>query len=125
VDLKLPTSNEEILLLHNPKCSKSRATLGLLEERGVAFQTRLYLENPLGQEELADLGQRLGKPALEFTRSKQAEFAHASLDASSPEAEIFAAMAAEPILMERPILIRGKRAAIGRPPEDVLLLLDD
>jgi arsenate reductase len=125
VDLKLPSSNEEILLLHNPKCSKSRATLGLLEERGVAFQTRLYLENPLGQEELADLGERLGKPALEFTRSKQAEFANAALDVSSSEAEIFAAMAAEPILMERPILIRGDRAAIGRPPEDVLLLLND
>ena len=125
MDLKLPSSNEEILLLHNPKCSKSRATLGLLEERGVAFQTRLYLENPLGQEELADLGERLGKPALEFTRNKQAEFANAALDVSSSEAEIFAAMAAEPILMERPILIRGKRAAIGRPPEDVLLLLDD
>ena len=122
---KLPTTRHEILLLHNPKCSKSRATLGLLEERGVAFQTRLYLENPLGQEELADLGQRLGKPALEFTRSKQAEFANAALDASSTEADIFAAMAAEPILMERPILIRGDRAAIGRPPEDVLVLLDD
>lgn len=123
--MALPTSNDEILLLHNPNCSKSRATLGLLEERRVAFQTRLYLENPLGQEELADLGQRLGKPAVEFTRSKQVEFANASLHASSSEAEIFAAMAAEPILMERPILIRGKRAAIGRPPEDVLLLLDD
>ena len=123
--MALPTSNDEILLLHNPNCSKSRATLGLLEERGVAFQTRFYLENPLGQEELVDLGHRLGKPALEFTRSKQAEFANASLDASSSEAELFAAMAAEPILMERPILIRGKRAAIGRPPEDVLLLLDD
>ncbi len=123
--MALPTSNDEILLLHNPKCSKSRATLGLLEERGVAFQTRLYLENPLGQEELADLGQRLGKPALEFTRSKQGEFANAALDASSSEAEIFAAMAVEPILMERPILIRGDRAAIGRPPEDVLVLLDD
>ena len=123
--MALPTSNDEILLLHNPKCSKSRATLGLLEERGVAFQTRLYLENPLGQEELADLGQRLGKPALEFTRSKQGEFANAALDASSSEAEIFVAMAVEPILMERPILIRGDRAAIGRPPEDVLVLLDD
>lgn len=125
MELKLPTSDDEILLLHNPKCSKSRATLGLLEERGVAFKTRLYLENPLGHKELADLGQRLGKSALEFTRSKQAEFANATLDASSSEAEIFAAMEAEPILMERPILIRGDRAAIGRPPEDVLLLLND
>jgi arsenate reductase len=121
----LPTSNDEILLLHNPNCSKSRATLGLLEERGVVFQTRLYLDNPLGKEELAELGQRLGKSALGFTRNKQAEFADAALDSSSSEDEVFAAMAAAPILMERPILIRGSRATIGRPPEDVLLLLDD
>jgi len=121
----LPSSEDEILLLHNPNCSKSRAALGLLEARGVAFQTRLYLENPLGREELADLGKRLDKQALEFTRSKQAEFAEAGLDASSSEEEIFAAVEATPILLERPILVRGSRAAIGRPPEDVLPLLDD
>jgi arsenate reductase len=125
IQLTLPNSNEEILLLHNPSCSKSRATLALLEERGIAFETRLYLENPLGQDELADLGQRLGKSALEFTRTGQAEFKDANLSASSSVDEIFTAMATSPILLERPILIRGTRAAIGRPPEDVLKLLDD
>lgn len=123
--MTFPTSKDEILLLHNPDCTKSRATLGLLENRGVAFQTRLYLENPLKKDELVELGQRLGKSALEFTRSKQTEFADAGLDAASSEDEILAAVVAAPILLERPILIRGSRAAIGRPPEDVLPLLDD
>ena len=123
--MALPTSQDEILLLHNPKCSKSRATLGLLEERGVALQVRLYLEDPLAESELADLGQRLGKSVLEFTRTGQAEFADAGLGASSSPDEILAAVAATPILMERPILVRGGRAVIGRPPEDVLQLLDD
>ena len=123
--MALPATQDEILLLHNPKCSKSRATLALLEESGAVFQTRLYLDQPLAPDELADLGERLGKSAIEFTRSKQAEFAEAGLDASSSGDEIFAAMAAAPILMERPILIRGGRALIGRPPEDVLQLLKD
>jgi arsenate reductase len=124
IQLTLPRSDDEILLLHNPKCSKSRATLGLLEERGVIFEIRLYLESPLGQGELAELGQRLGKSALEFTRAGQSEFKEANLEASSSADEIFAAVAASPILLERPILIRGARAAIGRPPENVLSLLD-
>jgi arsenate reductase len=122
----LPTSQDEILLLHHTaRCSKSRATLGLLEERGVAVQVRLYLEDPLSEAELVDLGQRLGKSVLEFTRTGQTEFSEAGLDASSSEDVIRATMAATPILMERPILIRGGRAVIGRPPEDVLQLLDD
>ena len=124
--MALPTSQDEILLLlHNARCSKSRATLGLLEERGVAVQVRLYLEDPLSEAELVDLGQRLGKSVLEFTRTGQAEFPEAGLDASSSEDLIRAAMATTPILLERPILIRGGRAVIGRPPEDVLQLLDD
>lgn len=123
--MKLPTSQDEILFLHNPKCSKSRATLALIEERGAAFETRLYLEDPLAEEELAELGRRLGKSPIEFTRVGQAAFADAGLDASSPGDEILSAMARSPILMERPILVRGEHAKIGRPPEDVLQLLDD
>jgi len=99
--------------------------LALLEERGVAFETRLYLADPLDSAELAELGRRLGKSAVEFTRVKQSEFAQAGLEPSSGADEIFSAMAAAPILMERPVLIRGDRAKIGRPPEDVLQLLDD
>jgi arsenate reductase len=120
----LPNSSDEILLLHNPKCSKSRATLALLEERGVDFTTRLYLEDPLSAAELADLGGRLGKKAIEFARTKQEEFKAGGLTQDTPEEAIFEVMAATPIVMERPILVRGRRAAIGRPPEDVLALLD-
>ncbi len=123
--MALPSSRDEILLLHNPKCSKSRQTLSLLEGRGVAVTTRLYLEQPLTAEELGDLGRRLDKRAIEFTRTKQAEFAEAGLTKESAEEEIFAAMVGAPILMERPVLIRGNRARIGRPPEEVLDLLGD
>lgn len=123
--MALPTSGNGILILHNPKCSKSRQTLALLEERGVEVTTRFYLEEPLAAEELRDLGKRLGKSPLEFTRTKQAEFAEAGLTMQSSDDEIFAALVAAPILMERPVVIRGDRAAIGRPPEDVLALLDD
>ena len=116
-------SDDSILLLHNPKCSKSRATLALLEESGAAFETRLYLQEPLDEAELRDLGTRLGKSVVDYTRTKQAEFAEAGLSKDSAEDAIFGAMAKTPILMERPVVIRGARAAIGRPPEDVLALL--
>jgi arsenate reductase len=123
--MSLPESEDEIVLLHNPRCSKSRATLALLEERGVDVAVRTYLEDPLSRDEIVELGRRLGLPVAAFTRKKQAEFAEAGLDDSSSEDELVGAMASTPILMERPILLRGKRAAIGRPPEDVLALLDD
>lgn len=123
--MALPTSRDALLLLHNPKCSKSRQTLALLEERGVEFETRRYLEAPLDAGELEELGRRLGRTPIEFTRTKQAEFAEAGLSKDSNAADIVAAMAAAPILMERPVLVRGERAVIGRPPEDVLSLLGD
>jgi arsenate reductase len=121
--MPLPESDDQLLLLHNPRCSKSRATLALLEERGASFEVRLYLEDPLSRDELASLAQRLGKPASGFVRSKESAFAEAGCSADSSEDEILDAMAESPILMERPILVRGSRAAIGRPPEDVLELL--
>jgi arsenate reductase len=85
---------------------------------------RLYLDDPLEKEELEDLAGRLGRSPIEFTRTNQAEFKDAGLSRSSSDEEILGAMAASPILMERPILVCGKRAAIGRPPEDVLRLLE-
>ena len=123
-DVALPSSDDAIVLLHNPRCSKSRATLALLEERGVDFETRLYLDEPLDESELRALGERLGRSVIDYTRTKQTEFAEAGLSKSSADDAILAAMAKTPILMERPIVVRGSRAAIGRPPEDVLGLLD-
>ncbi len=122
--MKLPTSRDETLLLHNPKCSKSRATLALLEERGIRFETRRYLEDPLSPDELESLSRRLGLPPLAFTRTGQAEFESAGLTQDSSPAELVRAIAAAPILMERPIVVRGERAAVGRPPENVLTLFE-
>ena len=99
-------------------------TRSVLEENGASFETRLYLEDPLSEEELRDLGERLGKSAIDYTRTKQAEFGEAGLTKDSPEDAVLAAMAKTPILMERPVVLRGERARIGRPPEDVLALLD-
>ena len=113
-----------VLLLHNPRCSKSRATRELLEAQGVAFDERLYLEAPLAPEELAEVVRRLGVSPADIIRSKESAYADASLSSSSSPAELLAAIAAAPILLERPIVIRGSRAAIGRPPEAVLRLFE-
>jgi len=111
------------VLLHNPRCSKSRAAHALLAERGVAFRERRYLEDPLSRAELAALRERLGRPASEWLRRGEAAYVAAGLDAGSGEAAILDAIAEHPILLERPILVRGARAVVGRPPEAVLDLL--
>jgi arsenate reductase len=122
--MALPQSDRELVLLHNPRCSKSRAALALLEERGVSFVVRRYLDDPLSKPELDELARRLGRPPREWIRSKEAAYADAGLSEHSAADELTSAMAAAPILMERPVLIRGGRAAVGRPPETILSLLD-
>lgn len=117
------SKGETILLLHNPKCSKSRATLALLEEKRVTFEVRAYLEAPLDRGELDELAQLLGRAPGEWVRRGQAEYAEAGLDASSSAEALLDAILAHPILMERPIAIRNDRAVVGRPPENVLELL--
>jgi len=115
---------EGLVLLHNPRCSKSREARALLEARGAACTERCYLDEPLSRAELDDLARRLGRPPGEWVRRKEAAFAAAGLDAGSDDAAILDAMARHPILIERPILVRGERAVVGRPPEAVLVLLD-
>jgi arsenate reductase len=115
--------DEEPVLLHNPRCSKSRAAHALLLERGVAFRERRYLEEPLSAEELADLRGRLGLAPEAWARRGEDAWKDAGLGASPSEAALLAAMAAHPILIERPIFVRGARAVVGRPPERVLELL--
>src|SRR5262245_45371859 len=112
-----------LVLLHNPRCSKSRAAKGLLEERGIAFSVRLYLEAPLSRAELGELRRRLARPAREWVRAGESAFAAAGLDASSGDEALLDAIAAHPILLERPILVRGERAVVGRPAENLLALL--
>lgn len=120
----LPRSDDELLLLHNPRCSKSRAARALLEERGVAFRERRYLEDPLSEAELRDLARRLGQPARTFARRGEDAWKAAGLGDAAEDEAVLRAIAEQPILLERPILVRGERAVVGRPPERVLELLD-
>lgn len=115
-------ATDSVLLLHNPNCSKSRATMAVLGQAGIRYQVRLYLEEPLNAAELAELGDKLGLLPREWTRSGQTEYAEAGLDANSDADAVFTAMVAAPILIERPIVVVGKRAKIGRPPIGVLEL---
>jgi arsenate reductase len=116
---------DSITLLHNPRCSKSRAAKALLDQRGVAYRERLYLDEPLTAAELAELRKRLDRPAREWLRAGESAFREAGLAPGSADGEILAAMARFPVLIERPILIARERAVIGRPPERIADLLDD
>lgn len=123
--MSLPDRDDELLLLHNPRCSKSRAARALLEQRGAHFRERRYLEEPLSRAELDELRRRLGRPPEEWVRRRESAYGEAGLGKHASGEAILHAMAAHPILMERPIAVRGKRAVVGRPPENVLGLLED
>ena len=120
--MRLP-DDDTLVLLHNPRCSKSRAAHAQLAERGDAFAERRYLDDPLSRAELTSLRERLGRPPSGWVRRGEAAFAAAGLDDGTDESALLDAMADHPILIERPILVRGARAVLGRPPERVLELL--
>ena len=108
---------------HYPKCSKSRAGLALIEARGADVQTRVYLEDTPSVEELKAVQTALGTPAIEMVRTGEKIFKELGLTKDSTEEELLAAMAANPILIERPIAIKGGKAVIGRPTETIETLL--
>jgi arsenate reductase len=111
-----------IRIYHNPRCSKSRATLALLEERGIQPEIIRYLDNPPSADELRELLRMLGRTPGELAR--RGEEAWRSLELADADDEtILAAMVNHPKLIERPIVINGDRAALGRPPEAVLEIL--
>lgn len=115
----------EYTIYHNPRCSKSRQTLALLEEKGVAAEVVLYLETRPDAEELSDLLGKLGMDARQLVRSGEDIYRESGLGADSSEEDVLQAMATHPKLIERPIVVRGARAVIGRPPENVLELIDE
>ncbi len=112
-----------LTIWHNPRCSKSRQTLALLQERGQEPVIRRYLDDPPSEDELRAVLQQLGRPATDLVRTGEAQFRTSGLKKDSDEDTLIAAMAAHPILIERPVVISGNRAALGRPPEAVLTLL--
>ncbi len=109
---------------HNPRCSKSRMTLALLEEQGIEPTIRLYLDDAPSAEELNDVIQLLGIKPWELLRRGEQIFKELDLNKDSSNTALIAAMSEHPILIERPVVIHGSRAALGRPPENVLGLLD-
>lgn len=115
---------ETLTIYHNPRCSKSRAALALLQERKVPLRIIEYLKEPPSRGALATLRRQLGLAPSAWIRKNESEFRAAGLDADSPEGKLLDAMAKHPILIERPIVVRGDRAIVGRPPERVLELLD-
>ncbi len=114
----------EITLYHNPRCSKSRQTLALLEERGISPNIVEYLKTPPDADTIAGLLDMLGLEPRELMRRKEAPYGELGLaDESISRAGLIRAMVDNPILIERPIVASRGRAAIGRPPERVLDIL--
>lgn len=113
-----------LTIYHNPRCSKSRQALELLEARGQRPAVVRYLETPPDAAALRALLQALGLPARALLRTGEEEYQSLGLaDPALDEATLIAAMAAHPRLIERPVVVNGTRAVIGRPPEKVLELL--
>lgn len=114
----------KVRIYHNPRCSKSRATLALLGDRTLDLDVVNYIEAPLDQEALRGLLKKLGLQARDIVRTNEAEFKDSGLTLDSPEAALLDLMARYPKTLQRPIVEAGKRARLGRPPEQVLEILD-
>jgi arsenate reductase (glutaredoxin) len=113
-----------VTIYHNPRCSKSRQTLALLEQRGIKPKVIEYLVTPPTEAELKRLLKLLGLSPRELLRTKEDEYKQAKLDrADVTDAEIMRAMVRYPRLIERPIVVSGNKAALGRPPENVLKII--
>lgn len=110
-----------IQIFHNPRCSKSRKTLELLKEKGVDPDITEYLQHPPTAEEIERIAEMLGLKPSQFVR--RGEFAKLGIAMAEAEAALIHQMAEYPILIERPIVIHGNKARIGRPPESVLEIL--
>ncbi len=110
----------DILIYHNPRCSKSRKALEILREHGCEPTIIEYLKEPLSVEKLRSLG----LPPREILREDEDEYAALQLgDPAKTDDELFAAIAQHPILLQRPLVVSGKRAFVARPPEKVNELL--
>ena len=113
----------DVKIWHNPRCSKSRDSFKLLEEKGIEAEVLKYLENVPTKEVLIELLKMLDMSARGLMRTKEAVYKELNLKDETSEASLIEAMIAHPQLIERPIVIRGNKAVIGRPIEKVIELL--
>lgn len=113
-----------VTIWHNPRCSTSRKTLALLQERGITPTIVEYLKTPPDAATLDRVLTQLGLEPRQLMRRKEAVYAEKGLDdAGLSRADLIAAMVADPILIERPVVFANGKAALGRPPESVLAIL--
>ena len=117
-------SQQKLVIYHNPRCSKSRETLQILHDNDVAAEIVEYLENPPTAAELRDIIAKLGIGARDLLRTTEEVYRDADLDDDSlSEDEIIEAICEYPALLQRPIVVAGDRAIIGRPPARVLEII--
>jgi len=114
----------DVVIYHNPRCSKSRQTLELIEQQGVIPKVIRYLETPPSAEQLTQILTQLGIGARQLMRTNEPEYRELGLyDEQLSEQQLIEAMVANPKLIERPIVLANNKAALGRPPEQVLDIL--
>lgn len=109
-------------IYHNPRCSKSRQTLTLLQQHNLDINIVEYLKNPLTASQIEQLINLLKINAIDIVRTKEPEFKQLNLTTAS-EQQLIEALVTTPKLLERPIVVSGNKACIGRPPENILALL--
>ncbi len=114
---------KDFIIYHNPRCSKSRETLKLLRDQGIEPQVIEYLNQPLSIKELKSVLLKLNMATDELVRKKEADFKALGLKEAS-EQKLLESMISHPKLIERPIVIRGNKAVLGRPPENIFSLID-
>jgi arsenate reductase (glutaredoxin) len=110
-------------IYHNPRCRKSREGLQLLEESGKKFETVLYLENPPSTNEIKEIIKLLGIKPIELVRTGETDWKENFKGKGLTDDEIIKAMATYPKLIERPIVVKGDKAVVGRPPENIKSLM--
>ncbi len=115
---------KNVTIWHNPRCSKSRNALTLLEEKGIEAEVVKYLDTPPTKEELKTLLLQLGMSARELMRTKEDIYKELGLKEVEDEEKLIEAMVANPKLIERPVIIKEGKAVIGRPIENVVELLE-
>ena len=114
---------KEVTIIHSNRCSKSREAMQLLQDKGIEPHIRYYLEDPLNQRELKELLKKLGIKAEELVRKKESLYKEEYADKKLNNAEWIRVLSKNPVLIERPVVVVGDRAVIGRPTERILELL--
>ena len=121
-NISLLAMSDNLTILHNPRCSKSRQTLQLIEEQGEEAHVLKYLETSPTADELRSILKKLGMPAQQIIRKGETIYKQEYKGKDLTEEEWIQAMVTHPILIERPIVVKGDKAVLGRPPENVKLL---